>query len=359
MDPIPNVQTAIVGTAEGTLEISHEAGVPDVTGDWILVRAKAVSANPVDAKMIGAKSYMTPGAISGCDFAGEVVAAGPDADFQVGDRVCGALMGMNSLLPHIGAFATYVGASSTYALRIPPTMSYTEASAIGISFLTTVLALFWSLELPGSPTEPLSSSKRPIHVLVSGGATGSGTAALQLLRVAGFTPIATSSPHHFDLCKSYGTEVVFDYNTSNCAEDIRKYTKNNLRYALDCVTSVESMKLCYAALGRAGGAYTGLDPFSKEVSETRKGIKADWVLGPTMMGMEIGWPEPHYRAVDPDIRAFGLSFRSTIEDLFARGILKVHPIEERDGGLQGVLGGLEEIKNGQVRGKNLVYLMDQ
>lgn len=42
--------------------------------------------------MIG--PYVTPGAIAGCDLAGEVIFTGPEAEDQgikVGDRVCGAV----------------------------------------------------------------------------------------------------------------------------------------------------------------------------------------------------------------------------------------------------------------------------
>ncbi|RHZ54029.1 zinc-binding alcohol dehydrogenase family protein [Aspergillus thermomutatus] len=354
MIALPALQTAIVGTADGNLAISHEAAVPAITGDTLLVRTKAVSINPVDTKMVG--PYITAGAIAGCDFAGEVVSVGPDASskgIQVGDRVYGAVMGMNPREPSIGAFATYVGVSATNVLRMSPTMSYAQAAAIGTSFMTSGLALFYSLGLPGDSAQP-SQRTRPIPVLVSGGSTASGTAAIQLLRLAGFAPLATSSPGHFELVKSYGATAVFDYTSPSCASDIRTYTKNNLRYALDCVTTVESMKLCYSAIGRAGGYYTGLDPFPKTVAATRKMVRPDWVLGPTMIGKEIAWPEPHYRAVDPKIRKFGQRWRQIVEDLFLRGELKVHPIDVQHHGFQGTLDGMDKIREGLVRGKKLV-----
>ncbi|KAH8707652.1 hypothetical protein GQ44DRAFT_715601 [Phaeosphaeriaceae sp. PMI808] len=60
-----------------------------------------------------------------------------------------------------------------------------------------------------------------------------------------------------------------------CAPKIRAYTKNGLRYAFDCITSRESMQICYASLGRVGGRYTALDPYPADVATTRKIIKAD------------------------------------------------------------------------------------
>ncbi|KAI0424990.1 GroES-like protein [Xylaria sp. FL1042] len=359
MAVVPNVQVAIIGAPDGRLVVSSEAAVPQLVGDMILIRTKAISINPVDTKMIG--PYVTPGAISGCDFAGEVIAVGPESgtkDVHLGDRVCGAIMGMNPLKPSTGAFATYVGISSSNILRIPPGMSFEEAAAIGTSFMTTGLALFHSLGLPGTPDKPLQSSQKLTPVLISGGPSASGTAAIQLLRLAGYSPIVTSSPKNFDLVKSYGAAAVFDYSSPDCAKEIRSYTKNNLRYALDCVTTVESMKLCYAAIGRTGGAYTGLDPFPEVVAATRKVIRADWVLGPTMLGEVIAWPEPHYRGVDEEIRKFGLQWRGIVEDLFAQGRLRVHPVSVQPNGFHGALDGLERIRKGLVRGVKLVYPID-
>ncbi|KAI0802806.1 GroES-like protein [Xylaria sp. FL0064] len=359
MAVIPSVQVAIIGAPDGRLVVSSEAVVPHLVGDMILVGTKAISINPVDAKMVG--PYVTPGAIAGCDFAGEVIAVGPVSgtkDVRLGDRVCGAIMAMNPLKPSMGAFATYVGISASNILRIPPGMSFEEAAAIGTSFMTTGLALFHSLRLPGNPDKPLPSSHKSTPVLISGGPSASGTAAIQLLRLAGYSPIATSSPKHFNLVRSYGAEAVVDYSSPDCAREIRAYTKNNLRYALDCVTTAESMKLCYAAIGRAGGAYTGLDPFSQAVASTRKVVKADWVLGPTMLGEVIAWPEPHYREIDENIREFGLNWRSIVENLFAQGRLRVHPVSVEPNEFHGALDGLERIKKGLVRGVKLVCSID-
>lgn len=354
--PTHRGQRAIIGTSHGALEITGDAPLPELSGDTVVVRNRAISVNPVDTKMIG--PYMTPGAIAGWDFAGDIVAISPDlgdTDFRIGDRVCGVVMGMNPLQPFVGAFATFVGASATGLLRIPPGMDYTEAATIGTAFMTSGLALFHTMRLPGDPTQPTTETNK--YVLVSGGSSATGTAALQLLRLAGFVPIATASPRNFELVQSYGAAAVFDYNAPDCAAKIRALTRNNLHYALDCITTGESTTLCYAALGRGGGVYTSLDPFSEAVAKTRKAVKADWVLGPTMMGLEVAWPEPHRRDVEPDTRKFGLRWREVIENLLEQGKIRTHPINVQGGGLQGALDGLEEVKKGLVRAEKLVFVV--
>ncbi|KZF23889.1 putative zinc-binding dehydrogenase family oxidoreductase [Xylona heveae TC161] len=354
---VHRTQTAVVGNDKGGLEVSHEAPVPEVKEDLVLVRTRAVSVNPVDAKMMG--PYVTAGAISGCDFSGVVEEVGPDAaqhGIKIGDRVCAAIMGQNSIEPSLGAFAEHVGARAEGLIKLPETVSFEKGSAFGTSFMTAGLALFKSLNLPGYPLEPGAKS---LPVLVYGGSTATGTAAIQLLRLAGFSPVVTCSPHNFELVKSYGAEAVFDYRATDCASAIRSHTRNSLKYALDCISTAESMQICYAALGRAGGRYTALDPYPETVAGTRKIVKADWVLGPIMLGRDIGWPAPHGRPADQDMYAFGVKWRKTVQELLDQGLIREHPLFVQSGGLAGVLQGMEAIRAKKISGKKLVYKMSE
>jgi NADPH:quinone reductase-like Zn-dependent oxidoreductase len=115
-----------------------------------LVRTVAVAIDPVDAKMLDYSPAV--GAIHGCDFAGVVVALGLGAprQFSIGDRVAGAVYGNNSLEPRVSAFAQYVRATAKLPLKIPNTMTFEEASTLGIGLATAGLALFHELEVPVS-----------------------------------------------------------------------------------------------------------------------------------------------------------------------------------------------------------------
>lgn len=136
-----------------------------------------------------------------------------------------------------------------------------------MGFMIAGLGLFKSLDLPGDPLQP---NHKPMAVLVYGGSTATGTAAIQLLKLAGYSAIVTCSAHNFELVKSYGADIAFDYRLSTCAADIGAQTKNSLCYALDCISTSQSMDLCYAALGRAGGRYTALSRTRRE-SPRREG----------------------------------------------------------------------------------------
>jgi NADPH:quinone reductase-like Zn-dependent oxidoreductase len=179
---LPHRHTAIVAAQDGRLVVAQDVPLPDLEDGMILVKNIAVGLNPVDTKMTG--KLATPGAVSGTDFSGIVVAIGPKAEppctISVGDRVCGAVHGMHCLTPRVGAFAEYVGASALVTMKIPDEISFEGAASLGSGIGTIGLALFHSLQLPGYPTEPASSPK---DVLVYGGSSATGTLAIQLIKL--------------------------------------------------------------------------------------------------------------------------------------------------------------------------------
>ena len=308
-------------------------------------------------------AYHTPGAISGCDYAGVVTSVGPAAAaigrIKVGDRIATAVSGLNPIRKDVGAFARYSTTPHWTCLKLPDTWSFAEGASLGISWTTVWMGLFKSLGLyfpvPGEAV--VDPNRKVITVLVNGGSSASGTGALQLLRLAGYQTIATCSPRNFDLVKSFGADYVFDYNSPTCAEDIRGLTRNNLRYVLDCIANTDSTRLCFAALGRSGGRYTSLNPFNSAIAATRKMVKCDWVMGPEMNGEEVKWPEPHYRKANPELKALAAEWVRSLQVLLDHDLLKTHPLLIQDTGLEGVLQGFQDLRAGKVSGKKLIYVL--
>jgi NADPH:quinone reductase-like Zn-dependent oxidoreductase len=159
---------------------------------------------------------------------------------------------MEGLRPQSGAFAEYVSVDGGMCFKMPPEMSFAEGASMPLRIVTACMALFGSLEVPSellqSPT-----TKDKLTVLVYGGATSTGTAAIQLLNRCGVNVITTCSAGSMAMVESYGADKCFDYNEASCGDDIRSYTGNALDYALDCITTESSVKICYQALGRCGG----------------------------------------------------------------------------------------------------------
>ncbi|KAF0637659.1 hypothetical protein FPSE5266_11188 [Fusarium pseudograminearum] len=357
MTNLPSHHTAIVGSEDGSLKVAEQVSLPRLEDDMILVRNTAVALNPIDGKMVG--NLASEGAVAGMDYVGTVVGMGPKvktaSEIQLGDRVCGAVQGMHSLTPSVGAFAQFVGATDVVTLKVPPSMTVADAATLGSGVGTIGLALFRSLAVPGYPEAPAAEQ---IPVLVYGGSTATGTLAIQLLKLSGLIPIATCSPHNFDLVKSFGAEAVFDYRRPETPEEVRKFTRNSLKYVLDCISEPETMQFCYKCIGRAGGKYTALEPFPQFL-HTRPTIQPDWVLGPTLLGKPIGWGPPFEREGNPEVREFAIKWFATAQHLLDQGKLKTHPVKLMEGGFEGILSGLEMLRKKQVSGQKLVYMIPQ
>ena len=170
----------------------------------------------------------------------------------------------------------------------------------------------------------------------------------------GARTIATCSPKNFELVKSYGADEVFDYKSPTCAEDIRSTTKNTMKFAFDCITTEATTRVCYSAIGRAGGKYVALNPYS-DVATSRKVITPDWILATIIVGEGSAWPEPYRREPDPEIRKAATAMYGSVQRLLDNKILKSHPIEVSDGGLHAIPEGVERLRRGEISGTKLVY----
>lgn len=174
-----SVQKALVGGSPGQYQIDAHVEIPKPKAGTMLCKVMAVALNPADWKMIDFSA--TPGSIGGNDFAGEVIEVGDGVTrFQKGDRILGMVFGLNPTDKLAGAFCQYSIAIEDLACKIPDSMTYEEATTFGVGIGTAGASLFQALKLPlpGSPKE----NNKTTYVLVSGGATATGTIAIQLLK---------------------------------------------------------------------------------------------------------------------------------------------------------------------------------
>ncbi|KAL2195756.1 alcohol dehydrogenase-like protein [Corynascus similis CBS 632.67] len=367
--PLPASQTAVITTAEGRHVVARDRPVPPVGPTSVLVRVRAVALNPTDHKTPA--RVKTAGLTSGCDFAGEVVAVGAHANdepgnaaacggiprrWAPGDRVFGVVYGSNPGAPGWGAFAEYVEADPVMLCHVPDDWDWETAASVGGSVHGSVaLCLFGE----GKMGLDLGSKQDLLKVvLVYGGSTACGTMALQMLRLAGYIPIATCSPRNASLVTAYGAEATFDYHLETCADDIKQYTKSALWFALDCIGTAQSAALCYAALGRAGGRYVALEKYPDSVAALRKVVKPSWVMGPVMFGRELQLGEGYSQPADPSARAFARIWYPLAETLMGSGALKQHPMkvvapDGREGWAEAVIRGLGDLRDGNVSAKKL------
>ncbi len=199
--------------------IAHSAGGPEVlhvvTGPVpapgaadVLIRVAAAGVNRPDvAQRMGA--YPPPPGASpllGLEVAGEVVVAGPDSGWSVGDRVCALANG--------GGYAEYCVAPGTQCLPWPDGYDAIRAAALPETYFTVWANLFEIGRLqPGE------------SALIHGGTSGIGVTAIQLAHEFGSRVYATAgSREKCDACVRFGADAGINYKETDFADAIKEFT---------------------------------------------------------------------------------------------------------------------------------------
>ncbi|KAJ5017244.1 Trans-enoyl reductase lepG [Colletotrichum sp. SAR 10_99] len=342
---------AIVVQGPGTATVVTVT-TPNLSPTNVLVKTACVGLNPSDAKMV--QAGMPQGSMAGLDFAGIVISKGTNvsSDIHPGDRVCGVAFGYNNNDEATGAFAEYVVAEEHLLFRIPDSISFQEAATFPCGLLTGGMVLHNTMKLKTAPADG------DRHVLIYGGSTASGLFMIQLLKQCGFIPIVTCSPHNFPLVKSAGAAGAFDYTSPTCAADIRALTADRLAHAADCITTPDSMRICYDALGAAGGRYVALDSFPI-ASHSRRAVRPSWIFAMSAFGSAVDWVAPYKCGASTADREFAAAWTREVAALVGAG--DVRPLRYRVVGetLDDVGQGLEELRSGRVSGTKLVCIVDK
>jgi len=177
-----------------------------------------------------------------------------------------------------------------------------------------------------------------------------------VLHRSGYEVITTCSPRNFDLVKSLGASAAFDYNSPTCGADIRKHTNNALFYCWDTISEEGSAQICADALS-SNTAPDGSKPkygCILDVKFPRDDVEKTFTLGYTVTGESFNWPGKVFEASRNDFE-FGKKFWEVARKLLEEGKYKAHPLDVRPGGLNGVIDGMEDMRQGKVSGKKLVY----
>ena len=177
--------------------------------DEILVDVRATSLNRADLlQRMGFYPDPFPSEVEvpGMEFSGRVVAVGDRVKmWNVGDEVMGIVSG--------GAYAEQLVVHERQAMRIPRNVSLADAAAIPEVFITA-----WdALVLQGG----LTSGR---WALVHAGASGVGTAAVQICKAIGARVIATCSTAKVDAATALGADVVVDYTSQDFVETVKRAT---------------------------------------------------------------------------------------------------------------------------------------
>ncbi len=184
---------------------------PKPADNELLVKVKATALNRAD--ILQRKGFYPPpkGAspILGLEMAGIVEQVGSLCPgWNVGDRVFGILPG--------GGYAEYVTLPDAMAMPIPGNFSFEDAAAIAEVYLTAYQTLVWIGQL-----QPDN------FVLIHAGASGVGTAAIQLVKEIGATSIVTAGTEaKCNTCLELGASLAINYKERPFAQPVQEFTGN-------------------------------------------------------------------------------------------------------------------------------------
>lgn len=310
---------AVVCHSYGTPEDLVVDDVPDpVPGPGqLVVKVHAAAVNFPDVLLIAGKYQIkipvpfTPGS----ELAGEVVALGEGAPFELGQRVFASTP--------TGAFAELARLDSRAVSAIPDGVDFGSAAAFGVTYRTAYHAL-----------RSIAQVSEGDWVVVLGAAGGVGLAAVDLAVAMKARVLAAASgasgSGKLELCRQRGAAATVDYEREDLKTRIRELTGDAARVVLDPVGGPYS-EAALRALAR-GGTFVTLG----YASGTIPSIPLNLVLlkGIDIRGMEI-------RAFVGDYPSESERDVRELSELFANGTVRPYigarfPLSEASAALRHV-----------------------
>lgn len=195
--------------------------IPHLKTGEVLIKVHAAGINRPD--IIQRKGhYPVPlGAsdLPGLEIAGEIVDGDlSGSDFRCGDMVCALVQG--------GGYAEYCAAPLKQCLPIPRGLSSVEAASLPETFFTVWSNVFERANLTGAET-----------LLVQGGTSGIGVAAIQMATALGHRVFATAgTDEKCRACEALGAARAINYRNEDFVEVVKSETgKEGVSVILDMV----------------------------------------------------------------------------------------------------------------------------
>jgi NADPH:quinone reductase len=186
--------------------------IPACGAGEVLIQVKASGVNRPDVLQRKGFYMPPPGAsdVPGLEVAGVIVGGDSVAmamlGFQRGDRVCALVSG--------GGYAEYCVAPLGQCLPTPKNLSDLEAASLPETFFTVWSNLFDRASLAASET-----------VLIHGGASGIGVAAIQLAKAVGARVLVTAgSAEKCQACLALGADEAINYQTHDFVDEVKRVT---------------------------------------------------------------------------------------------------------------------------------------
>ncbi|MFC4874415.1 NAD(P)H-quinone oxidoreductase [Negadavirga shengliensis] len=187
----------------------EERDVPEPQEKEVLIRVKAAGVNRPDVAQRMGKYPSPPGVpadIPGLEVSGTIEKLGSEVKiWEVGDEVCALIAG--------GGYAEYVVAPAEQCLTLPEGVKLTEAASLPETCFTVWNNVF-----------DIGRFTQGETVLVHGGSSGIGVAAIQMITAMGGKVYVTAgSEEKCRFCESLGATLAVNYRTTDFEEAIRDH----------------------------------------------------------------------------------------------------------------------------------------
>jgi NADPH:quinone reductase-like Zn-dependent oxidoreductase len=208
------------GPAREVLTVVTDACKPVPGPEELLINVRAASVNPVDCAIrsgYGKDVFRSKGQVGpeafpirlGRDAAGVVAGVGERVEgFSIGDAVYTA--------PTRAAQAEFIVANAAEVAHMPRPLDFIQAASLPFVAMTTWNALVGQV---GVTPEAAPS----MRILVTRGAGGVGSFAIQLMKAWGAHVASICSTRNVEFVRSLGADEVVDYTGSRVSESLRNY----------------------------------------------------------------------------------------------------------------------------------------
>ncbi|KAI0471131.1 putative zinc-binding alcohol dehydrogenase domain-containing protein cipB [Xylariaceae sp. FL0804] len=347
---MPSNTAAYIVEAGKALEV-REAPYPLPGEHQLVIENRSVALNPADFVLYQmGPDFFPKGALSsdtlpmtfGFDVAGNVMAVGAAVtDFKVGDRV----LAMSDV-----AFQKYPAILDQVAARVPESVTYEQASVVGVALATAAVGLFHAdnlaLDLPKPGSRPAPDGKTKA-VLITAGASSVGCNAVQMAAAAGYEVFTTASPKNFEYLRGLGASQVFDYGSASLDEDIAAALKGKTVAGALAIGAIDHS--AYKAI---------LDTCAAAVTSTEgRPFIALTMVPPATLPEGVQTNFVNCMAVRDDRRLANAIYRDYLTEAMAAGTFTPAPPAKVVGhGLEAIEPALEQLKKGVSASKLVVTL---
>ncbi len=244
---------------ESFLHLS-EIEKPTIAMDECLIKVHAIGINRADLLQKAGKYPPPKGEsdILGLEVSGEIVECGAQCKhWKVGSKVFGLVAG--------GGYAEYVVIKQGQMFLLPLNFTFEQGAATAEVFLTAYQSLFQIAGL-----KPNSS------VLIHAGASGVGTAAIQLAKATDCNVVTTISNNvKAKACADLGADHVINYNEVDFVQWSKEHKPKGYDVIIDVVAgsqvtkniSVANVDCHIVVLSMLGGRYSEPIDFAKMLSK--------------------------------------------------------------------------------------------